>query len=125
MIEDSSGSEVENFAINDRYIFIWNFKTIKFYHLDDTFSLDCGHVIDLIIQDVDVLISIEEVRCGCDPNSLIIIINQSLDKLLLFHWDIKNNKEIAFYEIEKHYRIIWDKNGFPYCLMKDKVLIFE
>jgi hypothetical protein len=48
-----------------------------------------------------------------------------LEKLVLYRWDVMFNKEQDYYLIDHEYRIVWDKVGNPYCIMKDRTLIFE
>ena len=89
------------------------------------FELDNGHKIDLSIGKDDKHVHVVECRTGSDPDQLIIILNQGLDQLYLFRWNVRFNKELDYQKIDKEYRIVWDKKGNPYCLMKDKTLIFE
>jgi len=123
MIEDID--QIVDFTINDECIFIWSKKQVRYFKLSCHFELDHAHIIDLKIDKEDNSIQIKEVRSGSDPNQLIIIVNQSLEKLVLFRWDIKYNKELDYHLIDHDYRIIWDKKGNPYCLMSDRMIIFE
>ena len=95
MIEDID--EIVDFTINDDYIFIWSKKQVKYFKLDCHFNLEHGHVVDLKIDPDEWHIAIVEVRTGSGSNQMIIIMDQSLEKLILFRWDVKTNKELDYY----------------------------
>ena len=37
-------------------------------------------------------------------------------------WDIKNNCEIQVFDVPRSYELLWDKQGNPYILTKDKII---
>lgn len=73
-------------------------------------------------------IKIKDIRCGSEPNNIVIIARQntSIVKIdTVIWWNMEKDLEEESFEMNVDYMVLWGSAGNPYIVTKKKVYFIK
>ena len=98
------------YVINDKYLLVWDLKSIHFYDLGLQMSSENRRELNFRISEKQRYSFIKSVYAGNDPNKIAIVIDNMTD-CSIFSWNMEQNSEFEAFNIEKDHQVTFDEEG--------------